>query len=138
MNATPLYSSAGRRLNGPAGQRGLSLLGTVVVLIVLVVFGTAAFRMVPAYMEYNTIRSAINALLADSKTALMSEREVRGALAKRFLINQVDAISASDLQISKAGGELTVGVDYEVRQPMFYNVSVVMHFEDTFSKNIAR
>lgn len=119
-------------------QRGLSLLGWVVVLIVLAVFGTAAFRMVPAYMEYNTIRSTINSVLADSKTALMSEREVRQALGKRFTINQVDVIDVGDLIIDKNGGELAVGVDYEVRRPLFYNVSVVMHFEDSFSKNIGR
>ncbi|MBL7251210.1 DUF4845 domain-containing protein [Alloalcanivorax sp. C16-2] len=119
-------------------QRGLSLLGWVVVLIVLAVFGTAAFRMVPAYMEYNTIRSTINSVLSDSKTALMSEREVRDALSKRFTINQVDAIGVNDLAISKNGGLLAVGVDYEVRRPLFYNVSVVMHFEETFDKTIGR
>ncbi|MFP1683418.1 DUF4845 domain-containing protein [Alloalcanivorax sp. C16-1] len=115
-------------------QRGLSLLGWVVVLIVLAVFGTAAFRMVPAYMEYNTIRSTINSVLDDNKTAMMSEHEVRGALSKRFTINQVDVIGVNDLAISKNGGDVTVGVDYEVRRPLFYNVSVVMHFEDTFNK----
>ena len=119
-------------------QRGLSLLGWVVVLIVLAVFGTAAFRMVPVYLEYNTIRSTINSVLADSKTALMSEREVRQALGKRFTINQVDVIGVGDLVINKNGGELAVGIDYEVRRPLFYNVSVVMHFEDSFSKNIGR
>ena len=49
-------------ITGPSRQRGLSLIGWVVVLIILAVFGTAAFRMVPAYMEYNTIRSAINSV----------------------------------------------------------------------------
>ncbi|ASK36404.1 DUF4845 domain-containing protein [Alcanivorax sp. N3-2A] len=107
-------------------------------MIVLAVFGTAAFRMVPAYMEYNTIRSAITSLLEDSQSALMSEREVRNALSKRFTINQVTAISANDLEIDKEGGELVVGVDYEVRQPLFYNVSVVMHFEDDFTKNMTQ
>ena len=69
-------------ITGPSRQRGLSLIGWVVVLIILAVFGTAAFRMVPAYMEYNTIRSAINSVLSDSKTALMSEREVYDAIGK--------------------------------------------------------
>ena len=108
-------------ITGPSRQRGLSLIGWVVVLIILAVFGTAAFRMVPAYMEYNTIRSAINSVLSDSKTALMSEREVYDAIGKRFTINQVNAIGVRDLDIQKAGGQLSVGVDYEVREPMFYN-----------------
>ena len=125
-------------ITGPSRQRGLSLIGWVVVLIILAVFGTAAFRMVPAYMEYNTIRSAINSVLSDSKTAPMSEREVYDAIGKRFTINQVNAIGVRDLDIQKAGGQLSVGVDYEVREPMFYNVFVVMEFDHTFSKNIGQ
>ncbi|AFT69816.1 hypothetical protein B5T_01537 [Alloalcanivorax dieselolei B5] len=124
-------------MKGRARQGGLSLLGWIVVLIVLAVFGTAAFRMVPAYMEYNTIKSATVSLLGDSKTALMSEREIRDALSKRFIINQVNAITANDLVVSKEGGRVSVAVDYEVREPLFYNVSVVMTFQDTFSKSAA-
>lgn len=119
-------------------QRGLSLIGWVVVLIVLVVFGTATFRMAPAYMEYNTIRSAINSVLSDNKTALMSEREVRDAVGKRFTINQVDVIGVRDLEIQKAGGMMSVGIDYEVRRPLFYNVFVVMEFDHTFTENIGQ
>lgn len=117
-------------------QRGLSLIGWVVVLIVVIVFGTAAFRMVPAYLDYNTISSAITSVLDDNKTALMSPSEVRDSISKRFLINQIEVISANDLDIEKNGGVLSVGVDYEVREPMFYNVSIVMHFDHTFTKNI--
>tara|TARA_R110001606_G_scaffold83958_2_gene191198 strand:- start:35422 stop:35835 length:414 start_codon:yes stop_codon:yes gene_type:complete len=135
---TQPLGKVGQAFAARSRQRGLSLLGWVVVMIVLAVFGTAAFRMVPAYMEYNTIRSAITSLLEDSQSALMSEREVRNALSKRFTINQVTAISANDLEIDKEGGELVVGVDYEVRQPLFYNVSVVMHFEDDFTKNMTQ
>lgn len=119
--------------NGPSRQRGLSLLGWVVVLIVVVVFGTAAFRMVPAYMEYNTIRSAIVSVVDDGNSAMKSPAEVRAGIAKRFLINQVDAIGSSDLTVRKEGGRLSVGVDYEVREPLFYNVSVVMHFEHVYT-----
>ncbi|MBD3644068.1 MAG: DUF4845 domain-containing protein [Alcanivorax sp.] len=120
----------------PSQQRGISLIGWAVMLLVVVVLGTAALRMVPAYMEYNTISSSIKSLLQDSKTALLSPREVREALNKRFTINQVNVISANDLGITKDGGVLKVTTDYEVREPMFYNVSIVMTFQDEFSKDV--
>ncbi len=120
----------------PSQQRGISLIGWAVILLVVVVLGTAAFRMVPAYMEYNTISSMIKSLLQDSKTALMSPREVRDSLSKRFTINQVDVITVNDLAITKEGGILKVSTDYEVREPMFYNVSIVMTFQDEFTKDV--
>lgn len=120
----------------PSQQRGISLIGWAVVLLVVVVLGTAAFRMAPVYMEHNTITSSIKALLQDSKTALMSPREIRDTLGKRFSINQVEAINVNDLIITKDGGILKISTDYEVREPMFYNVSIVMTFQDEFSKDV--
>ncbi len=120
----------------PSQQRGMSLLSWAVVLIVVAILGTAAFRMVPAYMEHNTISTTIRSLLQDSKTALMSPREIRDGLSKRFTINQVNVIRVDDLGIVKEGGVLTVSTDYEVREPMFYNVSIVMTFKDEFKKDV--
>lgn len=120
----------------PSQQRGISMIGWAVILLVAVVLGTAALRMVPVYLEHNTISSSIKSLLQDSKTALMSPGEVRGALSKRFTINQVKVISANDLVVTKEGGVLKVIADYEVREPMFYNVSIVMTFQDEFSKDV--
>ncbi len=120
----------------PSQQRGISMIGWAVILLVAVVLGTAALRMVPVYLEHNTISTAIQSLLQDSKTALMSPREVREALSKRFTINQVNVIDVNDLIITKNGGILKIGTDYEVREPLFYNVSVVMTFKDEFSKDV--
>ncbi|MEQ3681968.1 DUF4845 domain-containing protein [Alcanivorax sp.] len=114
----------------------MSLLSWAVVLIVVAILGTAAFRMVPAYMEHNTISTTIRSLLQDSKTALMSPREIRDGLSKRFTINQVNVIRVDDLSIVKEGGVLAVSTDYEVREPMFYNVSIVMTFKDEFKKDV--
>ncbi|MAX54554.1 MAG: DUF4845 domain-containing protein [Alcanivoracaceae bacterium] len=120
----------------PSQQRGISMIGWAVILLVVVVLGTAAFRMVPAYMENNTIGTSIRSLMQDSKTALMSPREVRDALSKRFTINQVNVIKVDDLGISKEGGILKVSTDYEVREPLFYNVSIVMTFKEDFTKDV--
>ncbi len=47
-------------------------------------------------------------------------------------------IRVDDLAIVKEGGVLTVSTDYEVREPMFYNVSIVMTFKDEFKKDIRK
>ncbi|WP_297768853.1 DUF4845 domain-containing protein [uncultured Alcanivorax sp.] len=120
----------------PSQQRGISLVGWAAILLVAAVLGTATLRMVPAYMEHNTISSSVKSLMQDSKTALMSPREVRDALRKRFSINQVTVINVEDLAITKDAGVLKITTDYEVREPMFYNVSIVMTFQDEFSKDV--
>ena len=49
----------------PSRQRGMSMISWAVVLIVVAILGTAAFRMVPAYMEHNTISTTIRSVLQD-------------------------------------------------------------------------
>ena len=120
----------------PSRQRGMSMISWAVVLIVAAILGTAAFRMIPAYMEHNTISTTIRSQLQDGKTALMSPREIREGIGKRFTINQVNVIRVDDLAIVKEGGVLTVSTDYEVREPMFYNVSIVMTFKDEFKEDV--
>lgn len=120
----------------PSRMKGVSLAGWMVIIVLAVVLGTAAIRIIPAYMEYGTIRTAINSTLADSKVGLQSENEIRAALDRRFGVNNVAAISARDLVISKESGILYVGVDYEVREPLFGNVDVILTFKQDFEKNI--
>lgn len=120
----------------PSRMKGVSLAGWMVIIVLAVVLGTAAIRTIPAYMEYSTIRTAINSTLADSKVGLQSENEIRAALDRRFGVNNVGAISARDLIISKESGILYIGVDYEVREPLFGNVDVILTFKQDFEKNI--
>lgn len=120
----------------PSQQRGLSLIGWMVILIVVVILGTAAFRMVPAYMEYNTVATTIRTTLQDNKAAMMSPNEITEAIRKRFLVNQVKVITPDDVLIVKEGPVVKASIDYEVREPMFYNVSIIMTFKEEFSKDV--
>ena len=120
----------------PSRQYGLSLISWMVVVVVAVILGTAAFRMVPAYMEYNTVATTIRTTLQDNKAAMMSPNEIKAAISKRFLVNQVKVITPEDVLIVKEGPVVKASIDYEVREPMFYNVSIVMTFKEEFSKDV--
>ena len=120
----------------PSRMRGVSVAGWMVIIVLTVVLGTAALRVIPVYLEYSTIKTAINGLLADSKVGLQSENEIRATLEKRFNVNNVNAISARELMISKDSGLLYIGFDYEVREPLFGNVDLILSFKQDFEKYI--
>lgn len=125
-----------RRMNfsRPQRQRGVSLLSWVVIILVVSIMGTMAVAMIPAYMDYNTICGTVDELLSSPTTNMMSTDEIENTLAKRFDINDINVIHATDLGITKDNGKLSISLDYKVEKPLFYNVSIVMHFQHTFSK----
>lgn len=119
----------------PSRMRGLSMVGWMVVIVIAIVLGTAAIRIIPAYLEYSTINTAINNTLQDNRIIMQSDNEIRQAIDRRFSVNNVSAISSRDLAISKDGGRLYIGLDYEVREPLFGNIDIVISFQKDYEKS---
>ncbi len=117
-------------------QAGLSVAGWIGVIIVLVIFANAGVKIVPAYLEFNTISGAIQSVLADRKSGLLSESEVKADIGKRFLINNVDAITVDDLELIKENGEMSIKLEYEVRTNFIKNIDFVISFKRDFQKSI--
>jgi hypothetical protein len=116
-------------------MRGVSMVGWLLIGTVVVVFGSAGMKTIPAYLEFNTIKGAIVSVLQDSKAALKSEVELRGELDKRFMINNVKAITVNDVRFMKEVGGVTASVEYEVRENLFGNLDLAMTFSGEFTKD---
>jgi Tfp pilus assembly protein PilE len=107
-------------------QRGITLIGMVVVCIVIVIVAILGLKVAPAYIEYLTIRKAIVAIArANSKSTVA---EVRYAFQLRSAIDSIDAIGPGDLEVTKEGNDIVVSVAYPKRIPLFGNVSLVIDF----------
>jgi hypothetical protein len=113
-------------------QGGASFLSWILIAAMVSAIGLIAARLAPAYVDYQTITTLINALPAD-KVHVMSKGEIYDALQKRFLINNIrdlDATKIITIDRKRAGTSLVL--DYEVRQPLIYNISIVVAFNRTF------
>ena len=114
-------------------QRGASFLGWVLIAALLSVVALLAVRVVPAYVDYRTIVTLIEALPADRVPA-MSKGEIRDALQKRFVINNIRDLKVADVvDIQKKREGTILVLKYEVRQHLLYNVWVVIAFDRTFT-----
>ena len=114
-------------------QRGASFFGWVVIALLVSVVGLLAARLVPAYIDYQTIISLIEALPRD-QVHTMPKSEIRESLQKRFLINNIRDLKVADIitiEHKREGTSLLL--HYEVREPLFYNISVVVTFDRTFN-----
>jgi Domain of unknown function (DUF4845) len=113
-------------------QRGASFLSWILIAAVVSGIGLFAARIVPAYVDYRTIVTLIDALPAD-KVHTMTKGEIKDALRKRFLINNIRDLDVDDIiEIDRKRAGTTLVLKYEVRQPLIYNISVVVSFDRRF------
>ena len=120
----------------PSRMRGMSFVGWMLIAAVVIVFATAGIRIVPAFLEFNTISGLINSVLQDPRIGLQSDAEIMRGLDKRFNINNIDAISSDEIVITREGPRLVLSVDYEVRGNLYGNIDLMMTFKEDFVKEL--
>jgi len=116
-------------------QRGITLLGFVIVLSVVGFFAFLGMKIGPAYLEYMNVVTAMKGVAAEPGVAKWSPMDVKKALAKRMYINYVNEahVNMKHFEIKRVGGTQTLRVFYEVREDLLYNLDYVATFEKTIS-----
>jgi hypothetical protein len=109
-------------------QQGMTAIGWLIVLGLIGFFVLLALRMTPAYLEYFTVKAALESLQNEPGITQKTPSEIRSMLGKRFSVNDVKSITSKDISIDNQGGRLSVSVDYEVREHALGNVDIVMMF----------
>jgi Tfp pilus assembly protein PilE len=114
-----------------ANQRGVTLSGLIMALVVIGALALLAIKVGPAYAEYGSIKDAI----AKAKASGGSIAEMRMSFDKNAGINNVTAVSGRDLEFSKETGETEISFAYEKRIPLAGNVSLVIDYAGTTDKS---
>ena len=109
-------------------QRGMGFAGVLVLLIAIVFVAIIGMKLVPAYIEYFTIKSAVTAITQSGELRSATVADVRKAFDRRANIDDITAVRPGDLEITKDGNEIVVAFAYEKRIPLFYNISVLIDF----------
>jgi hypothetical protein len=111
-------------------QRGMTLIGWVVVLMLIGFFALLAMRLVPVYLENYTVKSTLKSLQNEPEITKKSPFEIRRLIDNRLYINYVTTVDAKQFSIVQKGGRTTVGVDYQVERPFIGNVYLLVKFHD--------
>ncbi|MGQ0546640.1 MAG: DUF4845 domain-containing protein [Betaproteobacteria bacterium] len=91
-------------------QRGVSLMGLILGLFILVVVALFAMKVIPSYLEYASAKSAIDSIARDPQ--LNTPQMVRNAFEARAQVDNITSIRATDLDITKEGNQLVIGFSY--------------------------
>jgi hypothetical protein len=112
-------------------QRGLGFASLLLLLVSIVFVAIVGMKLVPAYIEYFTIKKAIAGIVQSGDLRSATVGDVRKSFQRRADVDDIKAVEARDLEITKQGDEVVIGFAYEKRVPLFYNISVLIDFAGT-------
>lgn len=110
-------------------QRGLSLVGFLFAGLVVFFVAMLAMKLVPAYIEFFSVKKILSSLAQDPAIKSMSNAEIRSSFGKRAETGYVTAVKSEDLIIERSRGVPVISVEYEYRTPLVANVGLVVDFK---------
>lgn len=126
-----------RKYSMKSRQRGLTMFGFLFVAVVLVLVAMLAMKLVPAYVEFFSVKKILATMGQDSNIRSKSNAEIRSDFSKRAGVSYVTVVKPEDISIDRRGGVPVISVDYTFRTKLFGNASLVVDFSASSDPNAA-
>ncbi len=116
----------------PTRQRGLSMLGFLFVSAVVLVIALLGFRVIPAYIEYFSVKKALEGALADSPD--LNKADILRRVERRLGAEYIDSMHANDVEVTRAGNVTTAEASWQTKLPLIGNASLLLDFDVSASR----
>jgi hypothetical protein len=110
-------------------QRGVTLIGWLVLLVPIAIVVYGGIRLVPVYLNYMRVSKALSQTASEAKTGdTTNATTLRTAMDKHFDIEGIEKPTGKDIDIHREGEHWVMIADYEEVAPMFGNISLLVQF----------
>lgn len=110
-------------------QRGMTMIGWLLVLIPIGIMVYAGIRLTPIYLNYYRVLKSLQQLSVETKDdPTANVAALRASLSKRFDVEYVEHPTAQEIEFHRVGTSWVATADYEDLAPMFGNVSLIVQF----------
>ncbi|WP_444925496.1 DUF4845 domain-containing protein [Microbulbifer sp. TRSA002] len=109
-------------------QRGMSYWGLLLVIAMGGFVLTCISKMAPAYMDARYVSEGLKSLGDNPNLETMTAGQIKKELDRFFIVNNVRGEPTKSVKVVRGTKGSVVSINYELRQPLIYNVDVVMKF----------
>ncbi len=106
-------------------QRGISLIGWLILLVLVGGWAYSAIRLIPAYIEDGEIATTLKGVKHDART--LSIPDIQRELVDQLNINSIDDVKVSEFKFTESGGQLTISIDHPIKKTLVGNLSFVVN-----------
>lgn len=126
------------RQPGMRDQRGASMAGTLVLLLIGAAILTVALKLIPVYIDSWTISEAIEKVMQDENIGRQGDGEIVNRIQSQLNINGIRDFDSKNIVIKREKGMLKLTADYEVRTHIVKNIDAVLSFNNQFETSLGR
>ena len=112
-------------------ERGISLIGLIFGIAILAGVGLIAAQILPTYIEYRAIVTAIERAKKDGGD---NAAAIQGSFARSSETGYITSITARDLMLERNGTDFDISFAYEKKIPLVGPASILLEYEGTTAK----
>ena len=117
-----------------ASQKGLSLVGGLVMLVLAVFAISTAFKLVPHYLDYSQMKNIIEAVESNQGLGITTVSDFYSYVEKSMQLNSIRDIDLKQaLRVTVENNAFNARLNYEQREPLILNIDVVLKFDKQLS-----
>ncbi len=106
-------------------QHGMTMIGFLITLSVVMLFLYCGMKIVPMYTEYYSVKKALAGLANEPGIANSSKEKIRELFFKRLYMSYANNVKKQALTIDSTDTGYKMVVDYERREQLIANLDVV-------------
>jgi hypothetical protein len=110
-------------------QRGMTFIGVVLLVAVIVFVATIAIKLTPAYLEFFAVKKVVQKIQKDPSFASMGQKEIMDSYYRSASIDNIGSVQEENITIEKTeSGTPVITIEYQKVIPIVANVSALLDF----------
>lgn len=111
-------------------QRGLGWFGLLFVLGVIAFTAIVVVKCLPIYLNQMKVASSVSKVAADPENGRAELHDLRRGLQRFWDIEDIKYLEPRDIKVKRTASGRFLSYEYEARERLFYNISIVIDFKD--------
>ncbi len=117
-------------MNLRSRQLGLGWFGMLFVLGTIAFVAIIVVKCLPIYLNQMKVASSVNKVATDPENGKVEVGQLRRDLQRYWDIEDIKYLEPRDVNVKRTAAGRFLSYEYEARESLFYNISIVIDFAD--------
>ncbi|GLZ87783.1 DUF4845 domain-containing protein [Metapseudomonas resinovorans] len=114
-------------------QKGMSVMGWLLVLAVVAFLASTAFKVIPHYLDFFSLEKIITSVETEKALEIRTIPDFYSHVSKGMQVNGIRDLDLDKaLKVTLENNEFQAHLQYEKREPLVENLDLVVRFDKEF------